>query len=306
MKEEQATHEKPADHRYEGEILAEQVQMLYSMAPIGMAATLINATIVFFILKGALPKGPLIAWFTAIFIVAFIRAGMLMSYRSRFRPPEAERWGRCFVAGLVLIGIVWGSLGVFPFAGLSPTLRVFIAFVLGGMTAGAATTFSPLRGGYLAFSIPALLPLVVHFFLLGEILNYAMGGMLSLFGLLLWRLSEHNHRLTRTSLLLRFENREMIESLRQAEAELKAHKDHLEKIVEVRTRDLQRANEQLTATKDAAEKANRAKSEFLTNMSHEIRTPLAGALGMIDLVLEMKIGDEERQLLEMARRSSDG
>jgi len=318
--------EKPDVHRYKEEILAEQVQLLFSLAPTGMAATPINATIVFFILKAALPGWSLIAWLTVIFIVTLIRAGVLISFRSHFRPSEARRWGRRFVAGLVLIGIAWGSLGAFPLASLSPTLRVFIAFVLGGMAAGAATTFSPLRGGYLAFSIPALLPLVVRFFLLGGTLDYAMGGMLSLFGLLLWRLSGHNHRLTRTSLLLRFENREIIDSLRQAkenaenlyrtllseieakrqaEAELKAHKDHLARIVEDRTRDLQRANEQLTATKDAAETANRAKSEFLTNMSHEIRTPLAGTLGMIDLVLELKIGDEERQLLEMARRSTD-
>jgi signal transduction histidine kinase len=36
-----------------------------------------------------------------------------------------------------------------------------------------------------------------------------------------------------------------------------------------------------------------------------MRTPLAGALGMIKLVLEMEIGDEERKLLEMAKRSAD-
>jgi signal transduction histidine kinase len=48
-----------------------------------------------------------------------------------------------------------------------------------------------------------------------------------------------------------------------------------------------------------------AKSEFLANMSHEMRTPLAGTLGMIRLVLEMEIGDEERQLLEMADRSAE-
>ena len=69
--------------------------------------------------------------------------------------------------------------------------------------------------------------------------------------------------------------------------------------------DLKEYQLQLSAAKDAAEAANQAKSEFLANMSHEMRTPLAGALGMIDLVLEMEIGAEERQMLEMAKRSSE-
>jgi signal transduction histidine kinase len=39
-------------------------------------------------------------------------------------------------------------------------------------------------------------------------------------------------------------------------------------------------------------------------MSHEMRTPLAGVLGMVRLVLDMEIGAEERELLEMAQRSA--
>lgn len=69
--------------------------------------------------------------------------------------------------------------------------------------------------------------------------------------------------------------------------------------------DLKESQLRLLAAKEAAEAASRAKNEFLANMSHEMRTPLAGALGMITLVLEMEIGAEERQMLEMAKRAAE-
>ena len=312
---------------YREQVLSEQVRQIYGLAPLGFLATFINSMIVFFVMKDAMLYSLLLTWLAAVLTVTILRIGLVIRFRNVDPEPAAiGLWGTRFIVSLFIVGIAWGSIGFFSFTGISLAHQVFIAFVLGGMAAGASSTFSMLKPAYAAFSIPALMPLTVHFFLIPDAFHYAMGAMTTLFGILLWKISRHNYAINSASLRLRFENLGMIESLKEAnkrverlnfrlvaeikakhkaEAALKVQHDVLERTVAERTSDLVNANEQLTTAKLASEAANMAKSEFLVNMSHEMRTPLGGILGMLDLVLEMEISSEERRFLQMARRSAD-
>jgi signal transduction histidine kinase/FixJ family two-component response regulator len=62
--------------------------------------------------------------------------------------------------------------------------------------------------------------------------------------------------------------------------------------------------ERLSRSRDAAEAANRAKTEFLANVSHEVRTPMNGVLITLDLMYESAPCPEQRDLADMARVSA--
>ena len=64
------------------------------------------------------------------------------------------------------------------------------------------------------------------------------------------------------------------------------------------------ADTDLKRAKEAAEAANRAKTDFLDTISHEIRTPLNGVLGMVRLLLAESLPPQARRYVELANSSA--
>ena len=87
--------------------------------------------------------------------------------------------------------------------------------------------------------------------------------------------------------------------------DLARHINHLAAGLEQARAEQQRSIDQLVAAREEAEKANRAKSDFLAMMSHELRTPMNGVLGMLQLLETTEQSSEQAEYTALATDSTE-
>ncbi len=299
---------------YSRQIFAVQVTLLYKLLPLGLIATVINSPILTALLFNLIPKKVLLIWVSLLFIVTISRAVLCrFAVKQISKSKNIDFWANVLFGGILLSGIIWGTAAFFSLFHSSDAHRVLVAYVLGGMAAGAAGTYSAIRRVYFAFSIPALLPQIVIFFVVGNMMLIAMGCMLVLFWMLITMSALINHATIFTSFRLRFERLDLISSvqiareqtetknidlqkevIRRQNVEIALRNAHalLEEKVEQRTAELLTANSNL-------EHANRDLSTFTYSVSHDLRTPLKSIESFAEILEE-----ESGEILNEAAREA--
>ncbi|MEJ1296658.1 MAG: EAL domain-containing protein [Candidatus Sedimenticola sp. (ex Thyasira tokunagai)] len=166
----------------ERHIRAEQTRLLYGKIWTALIFTLINGAVLGYVLGEVVEHSQIVIWLLLLTLVTLLRALLVLAFR-RMNPPDEsiDGWRRAFLLGVVLAGLTWGSTGLLLYPMESITHQVFLAFVLGGMAAGAVTTLSydwPAIGLFLLLSLS---PLVIRLFLESQPLGMAMGTMFLLY-----------------------------------------------------------------------------------------------------------------------------
>jgi signal transduction histidine kinase/ActR/RegA family two-component response regulator len=175
------------------------------------------------------------------------------------------------------------------------------------MLSGGVATLAPLRGAYLLFLMPALLPYGVRLLGAGNWMHMTMAAMLVLYVAMMATIAHRLHATVAESLRLRFENIDLLRDLTRARDELQESYAELETRVKERT-------EKLALSEEEMREADRRKDEFLAMLGHELRNPLAPIRNALQIMQKpsadhsvVKWGNEliQRQIDHLTRLVDD-
>lgn len=133
--------------------------------------------------------GRLFGW--AVLLGAVLLGGTALSFIWRRHPCAAEpiyarRWLCWFRMGAIATGIVWGIGGLMLAPSEDRAHLIYVSFVLGGLSAGAATTLAIDRISALGFLLSVLVPHAVFVATLNDILSLGMNAMIVLYLFFSW------------------------------------------------------------------------------------------------------------------------
>ncbi len=271
------------------DIYRAQIQALYQQIPMVLSLDVVNASLVSIVL---LPKLDSHRWFGFLFLIVIlvgIRAVGWHFFRTGKISNSPAKWAICATIGSALSGILWGGGSVLL---LSENLvdQTFLAFVIGGMCTVPLVSFSYYLPAFLAYVIPAVLPLAGRFVLSNLSANVVMGDMILVFAAAITLAAFNSNRAFKNLLRLNFD-------------------------LTVRSEELSATNmliqTEITQRKAAEAQLHQAQKmeaigQLTGGIAHDFNNLLTGVIGYLDLACRRAVDDPRTTaLLKGARHAAE-
>ncbi len=247
----------------------DRVKKVLHQTPVAIGISILNSLILALVLMGLTPAYSLIIWISAVLLVNLTRIFIQHNFKNKeIRSDNVKLHLNIFLTALFVSGCVWGSAGTFLLPQSSIAHQVFIAFMLGGMIAGSVGLFASVMSAFFCYSVPIVLPISISFFLYEDNIHFAMGVMILIFWVVMLMTAKKLNREIIEFFYLKYENEDLIANLekeigerKSAEEKLLLRNSEIENIVEKRTAELCKVNEQLLKEiEERMEVANALKS----------------------------------------------
>ena len=197
-------------------------------------------------LREAVEPNLLVAWLVVLNLSNIAR--LIYFARLAGHPSEHRnllRFANHYTIAVAFNGLLWGLAAIIFFPPDMPEFQVFLAFVIGGLAAGAAANYAAWLPAFYAHAALSVVPLAIRYMAEGREVSIIMGIILLLFVASIYVTARNSNNSLRHMAELQVDRALLIRRLEQA---------------------------------------NRAKTEFLSSMSHELRTPLNSILGFGQLL----------------------
>ena len=159
---------------------------------------------------------PALIWLCCVYVTVVVRIWLTKRCRTQllhhgYNSAEALR----YAATTAFTGVAWGSV-VLLLPDASPLAYVIAISITQAMIMGAVVTHGVFLPSFLAFSLPAMLPMIVLFAISGGTENIVLGLYSAAFLALMIGIAVRFNRSMRNTWLLRFENDDLVTALTAA------------------------------------------------------------------------------------------